>query len=210
MPTASGSEVFAQIDGRKNTTSASCRGSRSSWSLVGAGCSNQMQVAQGQGMVRDCTLVQASIGWLWFGVSAFTMAYLRTQSPDLRTDWRQYILTTWARRSLFSRFSSDAIGGDCRPAESLKTWPPILQQHMSEPQSLCIAPESARVLTIVLLTSSSLTASSESHWKPLFVQTIIYKMTFLVYPLYFWQKLTSRYARSPGCDCPLHMRRLLT
>ena len=47
MPTASASEVFALIDGRINTTSTSCRGSRPSWALVGAGCSNQMQVAQG-------------------------------------------------------------------------------------------------------------------------------------------------------------------
>ena len=48
---------------RKNTTRASCRESRPSWTLVGAGCSNQMQVAQGQqGLVRDCALVQATIG----------------------------------------------------------------------------------------------------------------------------------------------------
>ena len=44
---ASASEVFVLIDGRINTTSASCRGSRSSWALVGAGCSNQLQLAQG-------------------------------------------------------------------------------------------------------------------------------------------------------------------
>ena len=44
------------------STSASCRGSRPSWALVGAGCSNQMQVAQGQGLVRVCALVQAAIG----------------------------------------------------------------------------------------------------------------------------------------------------
>ena len=50
--------VFALIDGRKNTTSASCRGSRPSLALVGAGCSNQMQVAQGQGLVRDYAIVQ--------------------------------------------------------------------------------------------------------------------------------------------------------
>ena len=31
-----------------NSTNVSCRGSRPSWELVGAGCSNQMQVAQGQ------------------------------------------------------------------------------------------------------------------------------------------------------------------
>ena len=47
------------IDGRINTISASCGGSRPSWALVGAGCSNQMQVAQGQGQVRD------SIEYLW-------------------------------------------------------------------------------------------------------------------------------------------------
>ena len=33
-----------------------------SWALVGAGCSNQMQVAQGQGLVKACALVQAAIG----------------------------------------------------------------------------------------------------------------------------------------------------
>ena len=32
--------VFALFDGRKTTISASCWGSRSSWALVGAGCSN--------------------------------------------------------------------------------------------------------------------------------------------------------------------------
>ena len=52
--------VFALIDGRKNTTSTSCRGSRTSWALVGAGCSNQMQVAQGQGLVKVCASVQAA------------------------------------------------------------------------------------------------------------------------------------------------------
>ena len=55
--TASASEVFALIDGRKNTTSASHRESRPSWALVGAGCSNKMQVAQGQCPVKDCALV---------------------------------------------------------------------------------------------------------------------------------------------------------
>ena len=51
MPTVCASEVFVQIDGRKNTTSASFGGPRPSWALVGAECSNQMQVAQGQGLV---------------------------------------------------------------------------------------------------------------------------------------------------------------
>ena len=32
--------------------------SRLSWALVGAGCSNQLQVAQGQGLVRVCALVK--------------------------------------------------------------------------------------------------------------------------------------------------------
>ena len=41
---ASASEVFALIDGRINTTSASCRGSRPSWALIGAGCSNPLQL----------------------------------------------------------------------------------------------------------------------------------------------------------------------
>ena len=62
MLTASASEIFVLIDGRKNTTSASCRGSRPSWALVGAGCSNQMQVAQGQGPVRVCALAQGVLG----------------------------------------------------------------------------------------------------------------------------------------------------
>ena len=56
VPTASASEVFALIDGRKNTTSANCRGSRPSWELVGVGCSNQMQLAQGQLLDRVCAL----------------------------------------------------------------------------------------------------------------------------------------------------------
>ena len=43
---------------QENTTSASCWGSRPSWAL-GAGCSNLMQVAWGQGLVRVCALVQA-------------------------------------------------------------------------------------------------------------------------------------------------------
>ena len=33
-----------------------------SWALVGAGCSSQFQVAQGQGLVRDCALVPAAFG----------------------------------------------------------------------------------------------------------------------------------------------------
>ena len=45
--TASASEIVALIDDRKNTTSASRRGSRPSWVLIGAGCSNQLQLAQG-------------------------------------------------------------------------------------------------------------------------------------------------------------------
>ena len=53
--------VFVLIDGKKNTTSASCRRSRSSWALVGAGCSNQLQVAQGQASIRDCALLQAGM-----------------------------------------------------------------------------------------------------------------------------------------------------
>ena len=40
-----------------NTTSTGYRGSRPSWALIGAGCSSKMQVAQGQGPVRDCALV---------------------------------------------------------------------------------------------------------------------------------------------------------
>ena len=44
-----------------NTTNASCRGSRASWALVGAGCNNQLQVALGQDLVRECALVSDSI-----------------------------------------------------------------------------------------------------------------------------------------------------
>ena len=33
--------------------------------MVGAGCSNQLHVAQGQGLVRECALVQAIIALLW-------------------------------------------------------------------------------------------------------------------------------------------------
>ena len=63
---ASASEVFALIHGRISTTiSASCQASRPHWALVaiGAGCSNQLPVAQGQEPVRDCALVQAAIGY---------------------------------------------------------------------------------------------------------------------------------------------------
>ena len=59
MTTMSISFVFAI---RKNTTSTSCKWSRSSWKLVGAGCSNQMQVPQRQILVRVSALVQAEIG----------------------------------------------------------------------------------------------------------------------------------------------------
>ena len=38
----------------KNSPSTTCRGSRPSWALVGARCSNRLQVAQGQDLVRDC------------------------------------------------------------------------------------------------------------------------------------------------------------
>jgi len=48
MTITSASYVFALVDDKKNTTSASCRGSRPSWALVEAGCSNQLQLAQGQ------------------------------------------------------------------------------------------------------------------------------------------------------------------
>ena len=67
-------------------------------------------------------------------VCVCTMAYLS------RTNWSQYNFSTWARRGLLLHFLSDAIGGNCRPAKSLKTWPPILQWHVPEPQSLCIPP----------------------------------------------------------------------
>ena len=61
MLTASASEVFALIDGRKKSTSASCCRSRPSSALLGAGCSNQLQLAQWQGLVRDCALVLPAI-----------------------------------------------------------------------------------------------------------------------------------------------------
>ena len=39
-----------------------CWRSRQPWALLGAGCSNQMQVPEWQGLVKDCALVQAAIG----------------------------------------------------------------------------------------------------------------------------------------------------
>ena len=60
MTTTSASYVFALV--KKNTTSSSCRGSKPSGELVRAGCSNQMQVAQGQVLIRVSDLVQAAIG----------------------------------------------------------------------------------------------------------------------------------------------------
>ena len=44
-----------------NTTSASCRESRPSWALIGTRCGNQLQVALGQGLVRECALVSDSM-----------------------------------------------------------------------------------------------------------------------------------------------------
>ena len=94
MSTASASEVFALFDGRINTTSASCRGSRPSWALVGAGCSNQMQVAQGQGLVRDCALVQAAIGCsillLLVSNKVLTFSNLRWWCPEVH-NWARCI-----------------------------------------------------------------------------------------------------------------------
>ena len=72
-------------------------------------------------------------------------------------------------------FFVTAIGGKCGPTKSIKKRPPILQHHVAKPQSLGVTPESAHVLTIVLLTSSSLTTSAESHWKPSFTRSIIYQ-----------------------------------
>ena len=46
MATTSASEVSVPVDGRKHTTCASCRGPGPSLALVGAGCSNQLQLAQ--------------------------------------------------------------------------------------------------------------------------------------------------------------------
>ena len=44
MTVMSVSYIFALVDDKKNTTSASCRGSIPSWALVGAGCSNQWYI----------------------------------------------------------------------------------------------------------------------------------------------------------------------
>ena len=65
-----------------------------------------------------------------------------------RTNWSQYNLSTWARRGLLLFFLSDAVIGNCQPPMSLKTWPPKLQQNISERQSL----QSAQVFTRVLAT----------------------------------------------------------
>ena len=54
--------------------------------------------------------------------------------------------------------------------------------------------QSACVFTRVLLTSSSVTASL---WRPL-------EPSFLMCPLYFWQRLARECACSPRYDCPLH------
>ena len=43
--------VLALVDDWKITTNTSCRGSRQSWALVRARCSNQIQVEQGQVLV---------------------------------------------------------------------------------------------------------------------------------------------------------------
>ena len=54
MPTASATEVFALIGSSKNTTYASCTGWRLSWALLGAGCSNQLQLAKAQFLTGPC------------------------------------------------------------------------------------------------------------------------------------------------------------
>ena len=47
--------VFALVVVWKHTTSRSCRGSRPSWTLVGAGCSNQWKLAQTLTRTCPCT-----------------------------------------------------------------------------------------------------------------------------------------------------------
>ena len=93
-------QSLCTIKRAENTTSASCRGSRTSWALVGAGWSDQLQVAQGQGLVRDCALVQAAIHccillllvpkmfltlchWRWWWISCHQLA----QRPHLHLQW---------------------------------------------------------------------------------------------------------------------------
>ena len=75
------------------------------------------------------------------------LVYLHSQWPicarnplKLRTNWGQYNLSTSVWRGLLLRFSSDVISRNCQPANSLKMWLPTLQWHVSQPQSLCIAP----------------------------------------------------------------------
>ena len=68
MATTSESYVFALVD-KKNSTSPSYREWRPSWELVGAGWRNQIQVGQGQVLIRVSVLVQAAIGcWMLIGV----------------------------------------------------------------------------------------------------------------------------------------------
>ena len=61
-PVQIASYVLALVDYRKNTTSASCRGSRPSWAEVGGGCNNQTQVTQVHALVRGCALVLPTFG----------------------------------------------------------------------------------------------------------------------------------------------------
>ena len=124
-------------------------------------------------------------------------------SPRLRTNWSPYILnlSTWARRGLLLRFSSDAIRGNCRPAKSLKRGLPYFRDTG---QNLTLRPESARMFTRVLLTFLQWPIR-ESHGNPSFVRTTIYKTTPLMFSLYFRQRVTSECARSPGYDCPLRV-----
>ena len=72
MTTMSASGVFAMVDGKKTTTSASCRGSRPSWAQAGVGCNDQMQLAEGQEQ-RSCALCKGIAGVSTFQVGEVSL-----------------------------------------------------------------------------------------------------------------------------------------
>ena len=102
MPTSSASKVFALIDGQKNTTSTSSRGSRPSWALVGVGCSNHLQVAQGQDLVRVGALVQAAIGCC--------ILHAPTSAQDC-LDHLQFVLPASGCYVIYQKQSLETVGG---------------------------------------------------------------------------------------------------
>ena len=106
-----------------------------------------------------CVAVSAAmrVCVLWCVYMPFMMAYLCTRLLKLCTNWSQYITSALEPEEFFSYVfcQMQLVETAESLAKSLKTWPPILQRHILEPQSLFVVLESNHVFTRVLLTSSS-------------------------------------------------------